>query len=387
MKIGILAYRQYPYISANTSIAYTLGEYISRNTSDEVVYIGRLQDETQKVIKDFDGTPICFFNEKPKDVPGRLTNYIRKVFGNRFGYSEEIKSLKKIVKEQKIDALICVIAPIDDLYIASEAKLSIPVAVYQLDPFYNINDTVNQRLKKEFIKLISKDNICGLFTTDLLYNEYSRDEAFSDILEKVQVLQFPKLKKSKASGINKTENRKSTLLYAGSLYRGIRNPDILVSLSEALPENAQIVFCGGCDCPEDFEAIKKSKVVCKGYLSQDELAKEYEKADVLVNIGNLVKNQLGSKIIDYISTGKPILNISQIENCPTLSVLENYRLKLNLKSEELKEVSVKESIGEFVERSKDEVIPFEEIEVLYSDYTPQNVCNRILEKIQTNNQM
>ena len=42
MKIGILAYRQYPYISANTSIAYTIGQYIKENTEHQVVYIGRL---------------------------------------------------------------------------------------------------------------------------------------------------------------------------------------------------------------------------------------------------------------------------------------------------------------------------------------------------------
>ena len=38
MNIGILAYRQYPFISANTAIAYTIGNSILEH---KVIHIGK----------------------------------------------------------------------------------------------------------------------------------------------------------------------------------------------------------------------------------------------------------------------------------------------------------------------------------------------------------
>lgn len=379
MKIGILAYRQYPFISANTSIAYTLGKYIAEHTDNEVVYIGRFQNESQRSVCEHEGIPIRFFNSSPKDIPGRIQNYTRRVFGEDVGYSEESATLKKIIKDESVDALICVIAPADDLYIVSKANLNIPTIVYQLDPFYNVNDVVNSRLKKNFIKIVSGERIKHIFTTDLLYEEYRQNKEFSEVLKKFSVVQFPKLKKPESITANIGEHSKTTLLYAGSLYRTIRSPEILAKLCKSLPEKAEIVFCGGCDNQEDVELLKKAGVVCKGYLSQAELSEEYKKADILVNIGNLVKNQLGSKLIDYIAIGKPILNISQIVNCPTVKVLDNYNLKLSLFADEL--LDSKSSICEFINKSKGQTIPFDEIRKRYEEYTPEYVCTHILEKL------
>ena len=55
MKIGILTYRQYPFVSANTSIGYSIGETLSQEYNHEVVYIGRRQDESQDFINDYRG--------------------------------------------------------------------------------------------------------------------------------------------------------------------------------------------------------------------------------------------------------------------------------------------------------------------------------------------
>lgn len=378
MKIGILAYRQYPYISANTSIAYTIGQYIKENTEHQVVYIGRLQDETQRAVSEYEGIPVCFFNNKPLKYYSRFTNYTRKMFGDGTCYSREATRLKKIVAEEKIDALICIIAPSDNLYIVNKAKLDIPVVLYQLDPFFSVNDIVNEKLKKSLVHIIAKDNIIHFFTTDLLYKEYYHYDEFKPFLDKISVLQFPKLKYHYTDR-TLDFNKKTKMLYAGSLYSGIRSPQILIELSKGLPEHTEIVFCGGCDNPSDIKKLKDNGIICKGYLSQTELEKEYNEADVLINIGNLVKNQLGSKLIDYISTGKPIVNIYQIEMCPTLSVLEKYNLCISLCSGDLNGNSAKTKLHDFLSGIKGQIIPFDEIQKTYVEYTPEYVCNSILD--------
>ena len=100
---------------------------------------------------------------------------------------------------------------------------------------------------------------------------------------------------------------------------------------------------------------------------------------MLINIGNLVKNQLGSKLIDYISTGKPIVNIYQIEMCPTLSVLEKYNLCISLCSGDLNGNSAKTKLHDFLSGIKGQIIPFDEIQKTYVEYTPEYVCNSILD--------
>ena len=67
-----------------------------------------------------------------------------------------------------------------------------------------------------------------------------------------------------------------------------------------------------------------------GRKNKEEVARIYQEADILVNIGNAIDNQMPSKIFEYISTGKPILNFYKVPNCPTLKYLNNYPLALNL---------------------------------------------------------
>ena len=44
-------------------------------------------------------------------------------------------------------------------------------------------------------------------------------------------------------------------------------------------------------------------------------------ADVLLNLGNAVDNQLPSKLFDYFAAGKPVLHLCVIENDPALPYL------------------------------------------------------------------
>ena len=58
---------------------------------------------------------------------------------------------------------------------------------------------------------------------------------------------------------------------------------------------------------------------------------------MLVNIGNSVDNFMPSKIFEYISTGKPIINVYKIPECPTLKYLAEYPLALCVSEEEIRQ--------------------------------------------------
>lgn len=379
MNIGILEYRQYPFISANTAIAYTIGNSVLKH---KVIYIGRKQDECQNTVTNYKGCKIRFLNDQAKDESkSRIKNVFRRVVGDDLFFLKDAFALRKIIKDENINALICIIAPSDNAHIALSIKLGIPVYLYQLDPFYNFCDKEDARLKKDFIKILKKAKY--LFTTELLYDIYSRDYQFSEYLDKISVLQFPKLINPKIVDSYEYSEEKHTLLYAGTLYHGIRNPKILADLKRNLPKEFEFVFCGNCDDVNDMEMLRKAGIICKGYCSQDALAEEIEKADILVNIGNLVQNQLGSKIVDYIATGKPILNVTQFKECPTKAVLSKYQNYFDIDISEFDNEKKIEELERFIVQNTGKRIDFEEICKEYIEYTPEYVSKKIIDVIES----
>ena len=58
-------------------------------------------------------------------------------------------------------------------------------------------------------------------------------------------------------------------------------------------------------------------------------------ADVLINIGNTTTFQLPSKLIEYASMSKPILNISSVNGDSSTKFLSSYPLAKNIYIEDL----------------------------------------------------
>ena len=54
------------------------------------------------------------------------------------------------------------------------------------------------------------------------------------------------------------------------------------------------------------------------------------KSDVLINIGNSVPVHMPSKTLEYINTGKPIVNFYKFKDCPTLYYTNRYPICQNV---------------------------------------------------------
>ena len=96
-------------------------------------------------------------------------------------------------------------------------------------------------------------------------------------------------------------------------------------------------------------------------------------SDILVHIGNTRPDMLPSKILDYISTGKPIINLYQHDQCPTLTILEKYPLKINIRVGSTLTADLLHQIKDFCFNNRGIQIPFSEIESFYTQYTPKVV--------------
>ena len=127
--------------------------------------------------------------------------------------------------------------------------------------------------------------------------------------------------------------------------------------------------------------VLPANIIFHGEVDSETALKCMLSADVLVNIGNTVLNMMPSKLLTYISTGKPILNIIKDPACPTVPYMEKYPLALNiLETKRPTEEDVSRARN-FILHSKGKQIPFAEIEQRYYDCTPEYVGGKLYEII------
>jgi glycosyltransferase involved in cell wall biosynthesis len=135
------------------------------------------------------------------------------------------------------------------------------------------------------------------------------------------------------------ENGKLRLVFVGTLYRAIRNPDFLLALygkllATPLADRLELHFFGNInDCSESFAPFAKllgEKIFLHGVVSRDVVFRAMREGTVLVNIGNNTSYQLPSKVLEYISFGKPIVNLVKIENDSSVEFFSRYPASLSL---------------------------------------------------------
>ena len=101
-----------------------------------------------------------------------------------------------------------------------------------------------------------------------------------------------------------------------------------------------------------------------------------DKADILFNVSNMLDNQVPSKIFDYFSMGKAILNLQKIENCPAQEYFDRYPLCHTLK--EFEECDA-QAVVEFLKNAKGRQLDFEAVRGIYADATLEYVAS-VMEK-------
>lgn len=290
--------------------------------------------------------------------------------------SEEIaRDLKKSLKKINADDYDYII-PIFGNYAAIAAVMQFnpqkaKIVTYQVDPCstnWTIKESAKNKLE-EFEKEMYK-KAAAIITMPVIYKDIQH-LITDDIKDKFYPMELPLIVDPKVEKAE-SNNEKLKCVFSGAIYGGIRDPLYTLKLFEKLIESEDVeLHLVGVTKEELPAEFRDSKIVCYGRVLADEAQKIMNSADVLVNIGNLMNNQLPSKIYDYISLGRPIVNICKNRDCPTLPYMEKYPLSLNLFEEyELLELQ-KEQLTQFLADSKGSRIEFAEVEKLFENATPK----------------
>lgn len=285
------------------------------------------------------------------------------------------KELCRLSKEIEIDTVLSVSAMIDPQFAVRKFKNdyhSIRWITFFTDPFTGLKNYYppydlfhKYRKRKNYENELDIYNKADYnFIIENLYDSVLRDFSqplkktfkiyytLSDIRSKYQLEQ-----KEVSSAFTK-------LIFAGTLYKDIRNPEYMLSLISQINNLSIDLYVFGHTCDSIIKQYESDRIRMRSATGKTRyeqmICNEY---DILVNIGNAVSNQLPSKMYELLSTGRPIINFYQIKDIQ-YDLIERYPLGINLGKND---VNALIKLDAFCKEMKGKQLEFSEIEALFPE--------------------
>lgn len=396
MRILVIHDELYPNTSANARIVYRIVDELAKHSDIEITIMGCARTEEQ-FAPTYHGCKIVHTPWEKTYKYQRMVQSLGKHKWLRYilmprsilyrlmyprWTPRDIEMMRWIFHHRRqFDVILACSMPFYPIGIASRMSKYIPVVNYYMEPlwghlpsFYPDSKTICSQWDGVATRIIAPD---------LIKKSYIKN-ATDEIAAKIVVAEFPNIvARDIASTANKTSllNSKSiNLNFVGKFYPKMRDPQYLFEIMEVIhSSNICLTMAGGFNGSfsqtfvDKYFSNKIPYLQYVGMLPPEEADALLMQADILVHIGNTDPILLPSKILDYISTGKPILNLYQHEECPTLEILDAYPLKLNIRVGSPITNELIQQIIEFCVENRGKQIPFEEIEPLYWQYTPRFV--------------
>lgn len=172
------------------------------------------------------------------------------------------------------------------------------------------------------------------------------------------------------------DNSCCSFLYGGTLDFSYRSPKkMLDSLNELeLSERKIDFYSKGCESL--LNALNDDTIHIHGYVGKNELNRAINEADFLLSIGNAVSNSLPSKIIIYMSYGKPIIHFSLKKNDVCAEYLKKYPLAFVVE----KGSNPQSALSEFVKANMGKTVEFGEVCRQFPMNLPEYSVKYILEQ-------
>jgi len=392
-KIAIISEHFYPYNdNANTSCTQSVAKGLAECGEDVTVF-SKSFIKNVPTFEEKDGYKIVrYFYKKQEKIDNRfgiksnskiadfsvtvLTSIIYKIETQkvRSFYAEKLK-------KEKFDYVISVSNPFMNHETANYIKkcvADISWIAYYLDPysFNNVKNISEEKRRKNHEKNTLK-NADKIIALEGIIDGYNKNN-FNPFSDKKEILEttLPTLEIKKSR--EKEPHDKVKLLYVGRFYEDIRRPDELIKMLSGFDcRELEAEFYGSC-CEylrNHFEQLPSCVSLC-GTVSNEESKRLIENSDVVLNVGNKNTNQTPSKIFEYISCCKPIINFYESDDDTSLKILKEYPSVINIKNNE--KYSIKD-VENFCKNAKE--IDAETAERIYEKMLSKNVIKSIDEFI------
>lgn len=309
-------------------------------------------------------------------VPGWKKKFINPVTAHAYE-----KAIRKILKKEDYDLCLPTLMPIDALHAAYRAcRGKIRMGIYQLDTYWN-NPMLPEKYRED--RFAYEKELIGKSAFSLVLPTIAKSNLEKDpgLKEKMIRADMPVVKRPKQETGEKEPDGKIHCAYLGMLYPGLRPPEkaVQVIAGQKTPGVLFDFYGTRQDLIEKAPAYEKAKeqIRMHGPVSSEEAEKARARADVMVNIDNTSITQVPSKLFEYISTGKPIINFYFAEESSVLEYLSRYPKALNINlNGDLDRAA--EEMTLFLTTVDGSRIPFEAIEKAYEENTPAYVAGQCM---------
>ena len=318
--------------------------------------------------------------------PGTLFKTIDIIIFNAYFTKREFsKKIDEICMNHNIDAVIGVAFP---YYLAEAVAMSKTDAiktVYQLDPYtnnYKLSNTKKESRRRIESEVIEKLDIlfAANFVKDDLLKEFGIKKSSKIVETNIPGIKVEEVK----SKVYMKEEYSQTIdfLFAGKFYQDIRNPKYLLEIFSELPLN-YILHIAGTGCENIISPYKErlgNRLIQYGQVSKQKVNELIQCSNILINVDNTIYNQMPSKIVDYICTGKKIINFCKSPNTLSNHLLENYSNGISIYEDDIDIKNNVEKIIRFIKVKSDNISENEILEN-YIEYTDKFVTKLIFDSL------
>lgn len=300
------------------------------------------------------------------------------------------KKICEISKMVNIDAIVAMYFPFESVEAMSRFSSENPKTktfIYELD---SVGDGVLDFVTKNFHNrayvnwLREKYRRASSIVVMKSHEKYWINQFGKDFACKMRLADLPIITKQMVNA-NVVNNSPIKMIYSGIIEKRYRPADYLLSVLQKLEKKLdyEFSFFSKGDCENDIAQTAKYVKSIKqcGYVTPTELEKITSNADFLISIGNRVSRSVPSKLISYISYGKPIIHFSSQKDDVCKEYLLKYPLALIISQNDSVEQSVKR-ILKFVSETKGKVISFSNILDLFKENSAEFSCDLLNELIE-----
>lgn len=332
------------------------------------------------------GLPVHWATDSKKDFKRRYLYPAISKLVDPDGYSDALyelillRELEQVRKNFDFDAVITTSEPFASAVATTRLDDAIRV-LYIMDPpectrGHNGTPFRNRKLGE----ILNKQDM--VLTTPFIRKALC-DCGYGEFDGEIASVGFPMIEEHKQGDthIVCTESRKIKLLFCGWMYSDIRSPKYFLDIVSRLDERFCVYFMGK-ECEklrERFDFETKAEIVTLPQQPYQTAIDAMFDADILINIGNSVPVHMPSKTLEYINTGKPIVNFYKFEECPTKYYTDRYPLCLNLFEGDENIGTVTGKFVDFCLETKGQTVEREYIEKEFFDCTPQYIAQQILD--------
>ena len=306
-----------------------------------------------------------------KNFPVASMHHSKKIF----------KVANSILVENDIDLVIGVNMPTDTMhaaYLLKKEHPNIDFIPYCLDPIYGGMD--NKFLSK---KVVDKRN-CQferkmLEASSLFIAQHEHREHFekchAQFADKLRFVGVPLLVNHNDLTLPPKRDKK-VLLYAGALAKSTRNPAYIFEVFKHINNVKLIMYISNGEEWVKSAAKGIYNIEIHGRISHDEVLAKMNEADAFLNIGNTQTMFCPSKIVEYISYGKPIVSTYRTDNDTCSYYMSKYPLGVYLdeRAENVRDAAQK--IEKMI-ADNTKFLTYEELKELHADNTPAYVVDLI----------